>query len=261
MKDFFDRKCHLGSPLAEPDECWGCGRRDRTCESIAIQRDFRSLALDFEAIPKAIPLCGACAARYAARYASLFVSQKQKAYRHLRRARGAFIAGFTKSCPAAMKLELKPPIVIWKRAGIPNFVYIRELVGPASYHGGPLLFRLNANIDVPVALCYLGKKWWRKRGFSDGPDSFRNNDVIELSALPEEIGEFGPWLWSWFEALRRRDATPPTPPVALLSATIGDDLVERLHDFTALGQDWPDHTYLWTPRAMRKWRAWLKTSS
>jgi hypothetical protein len=176
---------------------------------------------------------------------------------------GAFVTRFLKAHPGAIAVPSKEPAVCWGASGVVNFAAVIEFSGPNSLgDDSPLLFRIRSNMYPPAALCsQLESEAVRHKLGVRTPPEIAKEPALELTALPEEVEEFGAWIPTWYDDLSRRAPRGPKPPIPLLSWGVNEDLTERLEDFVTVGSEWHMYLYLWTPRAVQLFSPWFQVFS
>jgi hypothetical protein len=187
------------------------------------------------------------------------VTSTKRAAKLMKDAGSRFIAGFSATNPSIIQLRSKDPGICWKAGGTVAFATITEFSGPtATEDGAPHLLRLQTNAYPPPAVFYhlRSAAVRNKLGVGDVP-LLCKEPVLELTALPEEIGKFGRWLTTWCDAQFYRLNLPPAPPVELISWGWNDDGSGRKDDLMQTGANWRNSLYLWTPTALRRWEDWL----
>jgi hypothetical protein len=180
--------------------------------------------------------------------------------RRLRQEGSAFVAGFLEARPAATALRLDEPTVCWGDAGVVNFAVVEEHSGPNVMDGDPpVLFRIRVNLCPPPELCgQLESAALRRKLHVPTPPIIANDPALEVTALPEEVGQFGAWVSAWCDAWARRAAEAPPPPIPLFSWMVEEDLTEELFALASLGPDWRDYLCLWTAGSHRVFSPWLR---
>jgi hypothetical protein len=173
----------------------------------------------------------------------------------------AFVNRFLKAHPAAIALRSTEPAVCWGASGVVNFAAVGEFSGPNSMgDGAPLLFRIRVNLyPGPVLAKQLTSEAVRHKLHVGTRAQIATEPGLELTALPEEVEQFGAWVPAWHKALARHAARPPKPPIPLLSWAVNEDLSERREEFASLGSEWENQLYLWTPRAVQLFSRWLRS--
>lgn len=188
------------------------------------------------------------------------VMTSKKAANTLRKAGQKLMDGFLAAYGGAIQLRSKEPGICWKASGQVAFAAVSEFSGPNTMDdGAPLLLRIRTNLNPPPAIFYhIKSPAVRQRlGLPQDP-LISTAPALELTALPEEIGEFGQWLTVWLDSLFCQQQTCPTPPVPLISWGCGAELEDEREMLTEIGRDWGLHLYLWTPRALEAFETWLK---
>jgi hypothetical protein len=183
-----------------------------------------------------------------------------QAQRSLHANGSAFVSKFMNAYPAAIALRGKKPAVCWGVSGVVNFSVVNEFSGPTTMGGdAPLLFRVSVNLYPPPAL-YHSLKSPAVRQQLGVPTAFRiaEEPTLQLTALPEELEQFGTWVLAWYHDQSRHAPQAPKPPIPLLRLTSSGDLGDLSEDLVSAGSDWRFYTYLWTPRAFQLFSTWLE---
>jgi hypothetical protein len=184
-----------------------------------------------------------------------------KQVQRILRAEGdAFLTRFLKAYPDATVLRSKEPAVCWADSGVLNYAVVAEYSGPtATEDGAPLLFRIRVNLNPPPALQHhLRSAAVRRRLRVPTPPEIAKEPVLEVTTLPDEIGEFGTWVRAWSDAQSRGATQAPKPPIPLFVWDLNVDLTERREELVSRGRKWRQYTYLWTARAIQLFGPWLK---
>jgi hypothetical protein len=188
------------------------------------------------------------------------MTNKKRALELLRKAGQEFVADFLSAYNGAIPLRSKEPGLCWKAAGQVAFAVINEFAGPnAMEDDAPLLLRLRTNSYPPPAIHYHLKSpaVRHKLGVVSDP-LIANEPVLELTALPEEIGKFGRWLTTWLDSQFYQRFNCPTPPIPLVAWSVNDDLTSRKDAVEDMGAEWRQHLYLWTNGALEVFEPWLQ---
>jgi hypothetical protein len=170
-----------------------------------------------------------------------------KAQMILGRVGAAAAESFLGACPRAVALRSKEPAVCWELSGFVHCVALSEFTGPNTSDDpdAPLLFRIRVNEYPPPALhYYLTRQAAKSLKVAGSP-------CLNLFARAREIPMLGAWVAGWHRSWCQEDPQPPKPPVKLVAEVMRAGVSAELLDFTALGEDWRQQTYLWTRRARR----------
>ncbi len=121
-----------------------------------------------------------------------------------------------------------------------------------------MVLRLRLNTNPPPALYYhLDSIPFRYRlGVSDNP-IIATDPSLELTALPDELSNYGDWLPVWLESVFYNRTQPPRTTHDLVSYGWNSDLSVSKMPFNLLGKEWASHNYLWTARAIDTFENWL----
>jgi hypothetical protein len=180
--------------------------------------------------------------------------------RSLRLNGGAFVAGFLEARPAAVALRSGEPAVCWGDAGVVSFAAVEEHSGPNVMDGDPpVLFRIRVNFWPPPELRgRLESAALRRKLHVPTPPRIAKDPALTLTALPEEVGQFGAWASAYCDAWARRAAKAPQPPIPLFSWIVEEDLSDKFIALASLGPEWRNYLSLWTAGSHQVFSPWLR---
>ncbi len=170
-----------------------------------------------------------------------------------------FVDGFLASNISAVDLRSRTPGVCWQKDGYISYATVVNFSQTTTYDGLPHLFRIYMNLYPPPILsaCLKATEVRQKFALSDTYE-LATTPTLEITALPQEIGQFGRWLSRWNDAHSGGNPKPPKPPVRLISWGWNEKLESTKDDLCDVFESWHLRSYLWTEMAIEIWENWLR---